>query len=272
MLRAIMTAPVTTLDTVRVGSLTVSHAAPAHATRPPVLFIHGYFADAAVWTEWLPYFAARGFPAFALNLRGRAGSMPDTDLGHASIDDFVADATAVAAHIRAHVVVGHSMGGLITQRLAADGTAQAAVLITPAPPRGIAVLTPRVAIKQLKYLPDILRSRVVTPRREDLRDIVLNRVPPARQNAMLDAMVPDSGRAGRDMSITGVPVDAARVRCPMLVIAAEQDRFIPKRIVERIASRYGAPMQTILGHGHMVINEPDWETVADLVARWASSV
>jgi pimeloyl-ACP methyl ester carboxylesterase len=260
------------IETMRVGELTVMHDVPARSARPPVLFVHGYFAGAAVWTEWLPFFAARGFPAYAVNLRGRAGSGSKVDLGRVSIDDYVADAAAVARHIGAHVIVGHSMGGLITQRLAADGVARAAVLITPAPPRGILVLTPRVAMKQIKYLPSILRSRTVTPKREDLREIVLNRVPAAMQNFMLDAMVPDSGRAGRDMSVTGVPVDAASVKCPMLVVTADDDLFIPRAIAERVAKRYGAPVQTMIGHGHMMINEPGWEVVADLVARWAESV
>ncbi len=251
---------------IRIGSLNVLHAAPVHATRTPVLFIHGYFADASAFAEWLPFFAARGFPSYAVHLRGRAGSMPNVDLGRVSIADFVCDALAVAAHLGAPAVVGHSMGGLIAQKLAEQGAASAAVLITPAPPRGIAVLTPRVAIKQLKYLPAILTSRVVTPRREDLRDLVLNRVPAALQDALLDAMVPDSGRAGRDMSITGVPVDATKIHCRLLAIAADDDRFIPKRIVERIADRYRASLQTMLGHGHMVINEPGWEAVGDVVA------
>jgi non-heme chloroperoxidase len=257
-------------DTIRVGSLTVLHAAPARATRKPVLFIPGYFADASVFTDWLPFFAARGFPAYAINLRGRGGSMPNVDLGRASIADFVDDAAAVAAHLGTPAVVGHSMGGLIAQKLAEQSAVSAAVLITPAPPRGIAVLTPRLAIKQLKYLPAILASKTVNPRREDLRDIVLNCVPVAQQDAMLAAMVPDSGRAGRDMSIAGVPVDAARVHCPMFAITVDNDRFIPKHIVEKIAARYHAPLQTMLGHGHMVINEPDWEATADVVARWLS--
>ena len=260
------------IETIRVGDITVLHAAPVRATRPPVLLVHGYFASASVFGRWLPFLAARGFPAYAVNLRGRAGSGAAADLGHASIDDFVDDAAAVARHIGTPAIVGHSMGGLITQRLAARGVARAVVLIAPAPPRGIMVLTPRVAIKQLKYLPWILTSRVVTPRREDLREIVLNRVPPAQQDALLDAMIPDSGRAGRDMSIAGVAVDRATVRCPMLVIAADDDRFIPKHIVERIAKYYRAPFVTMVGHGHMLIAEPGWEVVADAVARWLEAI
>ena len=72
--------------------------------------------------------------------------------------------------------------------------------------------TPRLLIKQLKYMPAILRSGVVRPNREDLRDIVLNKVPPEYQDVALDALMPDSGRAACDMSLTGVPVDAGRVR------------------------------------------------------------
>jgi pimeloyl-ACP methyl ester carboxylesterase len=130
------------------------------------------------------------------------------------------------------------------------------------------VLSPRVAIRQLKYMPAILRSRPVIPSHEDLRVIVLNRVPAGQQETLLSMMLPDSGRAGREMSITGVPVDASRVRCPMLVVAAEDDRFIPRRIVERIARRYSAPLEVVPGHGHMVIVEPDWERLANRVEQW----
>ena len=256
------------IETIRIDDLTVACDRPANATRPPVLFVHGYFATATVWSMWLAFFAARGVPAYAVNLRGRAGSKPGVDLGRATVGDFIDDAAAVARHLGTPAVVGHSMGGLIAQGLAERGAVRAAVLVSPAPPKGISVLSPRVAIKQLKYLPSIFRSRLVTPDREDLREIVLNRVPPELQDAMLDQMVPDSGRAGRDMSITGFAIDASRVRCPMLVVAADDDRFIPKGIGQRVARRYGAPVHMLHKHGHMNILEPGWEQLADHIEGW----
>ncbi|HTE43910.1 MAG TPA: alpha/beta fold hydrolase [Gemmatimonadaceae bacterium] len=255
-------------ETIRIGDLTVLCKRPHLPTRPPVLFVHGYFADATIFEAWLDFFAARGVPSYAVNLRGRAGSRPGIDLGRASIEDFADDASVVAKTLDKPAVVGHSMGGLIAQKLAERGDVSAAVLVTPAPPRGISVLSPKVAIKQLRYLPRILTSRVVVPDREDLRSLILNHVPAELQDAILDRLIPDSGRAGRDMSVTGVPVDAARVRCPVLAITTDDDHFIPGRIVERIARRYSATLHILKTRGHMLLLEPGWGQIADLIDHW----
>ena len=256
------------IETIRISDLTVLRALPAHATRPPVLLVHGYFADATVFNDWMTFLATRGVPAYAVNLRGRADRRTGTHLGRASMRDFVEDASRVARELGKPAVIGHSMGGLIAQRLAERDEVSAAVLVTPAPPRGITVLSPRLVRKQLKYLPAILRSHIVQPAREDLRELVLNRVPSQLQEMVLDAFVPDSGRAALDMSITGVPVDVQRVRCPVLVILAADDEFIPKPIGERIAKRYGASTRVFDGRGHMIVIEPGWEDVADVADRW----
>jgi non-heme chloroperoxidase len=165
-------------------------------------------------------------------------------------------------------VIGHSMGGLVAQRLAADGVVRSAVLITPAPPRGIPLFVPNLVFKQLKYLRATLFSGVIDPDREDMREIAMNCLPRDRQEYFLNKLIPDSGRAGRDMSITGVPVDRERVRCPLRVVTASDDRFIPPRIVRRIARRYGVEAEVHEGHGHLVIGEPGWEQLADDIARW----
>ena len=72
----------------------------------------------------------------------------------------------------------------------------------------------------------------------------------------------------RELSITGGPVDAAKIHCPMQVFAAEHDRFVPPKIVAKIARRYGAPLTTIPGRSHIVIQEPGWQSLAASVADW----
>ena len=236
------------------------------------MLLHGYFADATVFTDWLPFLAARGFAPTALNLRGRAGSRPGTAIGGVSIDDYVEDAALVARALGRPLVVGHSMGGLLAQRLAELDLVDAAALIAPAPPRGITVMSWQLAIRQLKYLPAIVASRAVQPSREDIRALVMNRVPPSDQDDLIDLLVPDSGRAGRQMSITGVAVDKSRVRCPLLVVAAGDDQFIPAKTVARIARRYGVPVQVMSGHGHMLVLEPGWQELAAIVADWFATI
>src|SRR5690242_20470860 len=208
------------LDTITVGSLTLSSAQP-HASgtsKPPILFIPGYFAAAWVYECYLPFFAERGYAGFAINLRGRGGSAlpPGGTLGNVSLDDFIADARTAARWITERIgrpiVVGHSMGGLIAQKLGEEGLARALVLLSPAPPRGISVITARLLRRQLRYLPALLRSRRIVPRFSDMRALVLNRVPPAEQETLFARFVPDSGRAGRDLSLGAVRVDAHRVR------------------------------------------------------------
>src|SRR5512146_3081588 len=101
------------IETLRIDDLTVLCARPVVARHRPVLLVHGYFATAAVFREWLPFLAERGIPAYALNLRGREGSRPGIDLGKAPVSDFVDDVTAVVTQLDQPIVVGHSMGGLL---------------------------------------------------------------------------------------------------------------------------------------------------------------
>ena len=83
----------------------------------------------------------------------------------------------------------------------------------------------------------------------------------------MSELVPDSGRAGREMSLTGVPVPKD-VKCPMLVIAGEDDHFIPARVVAKIAARYGATLRRIPNRSHIVSMEPGWEQLASDIAEW----
>ena len=52
--------------------LEVRKRLPATRSRkPPLLFVHGGYCDAWFWEPYfLPWFAARGYAAYALSLRG----------------------------------------------------------------------------------------------------------------------------------------------------------------------------------------------------------
>jgi alpha-beta hydrolase superfamily lysophospholipase len=71
-----------------------------------------------------------------------------------------------------------------------------------------------------------------------------------------------------DIAVKGVPVNAARARSPMLVVAAREDRITPAKMVRKIARKYGARLRVYEGHAHMVTLEPGWESIAGDVAAW----
>ena len=105
----------------------------------PLLFVHGKWHAAWCWQEhFLPYFAGKGYDCYALSLRGHAGSDGHEGLPWTSIADYVVDVAQVAGSLeKPPVVIGHSMGGFITQKYLEKHAAPAAVLLTPIPPFGL---------------------------------------------------------------------------------------------------------------------------------------
>lgn len=263
--------------TITIEGLTLDTEAPPGAgaragtragTREPLLFVHGYLATAWIWECYTQFFSLLGYRCYALNLRGRCGSRPTADLGRVRMSEFIQDAADAARALGRPIVFGHSMGGLIALKLAEMGSVSAAVLVSPAPPRGIPIFSWELARHLLPYLPAVLRSREVAATYDDLAALVLNCVPAEERREAFSHFVPDSGRAGRDMILGAVRVDPRGVRCPLLVIGADADRFLPPRIARRVAEKYGARFHVAAGHGHAAIREPRWELTATEIARW----
>jgi pimeloyl-ACP methyl ester carboxylesterase len=256
------------LERLTIGDLSALVDRPSAETGVPMLFVHGYFGRAIAFERMMAWFASRGHLCCAPDLRGHGDSLPDCDLGKVSIYDYADDVAKVAREMGNPIIVGHSMGGLIAQLVATKQCTRGIVLLAPAPPRGIPVISPRLALAQLRYMPAIIGSRPVKPGRSDLRTLVVNRVPEKEREAVLDMLVPDSGRAGWEMSIVGVPVNRDLVTVPVLVIAGDADLFIPLSRAKRVAARYEAPIRVAPGRGHMLIIEPGYEEVCELIAEW----
>jgi pimeloyl-ACP methyl ester carboxylesterase len=257
-------------ESIVLGGLDVTRVRAVGRPRPAaLLFVHGMWGGAWVWEHWLPFFAARGWDGYALNLRGRAGSRPVADIGRVALAEYVDDAVAVARRLGDVVVVGHSMGGLVAQALAATIDPIAVVALTPAAPRGIwALRSTALVMATLRYTPALVRSRPLLPSRRVMMRLVLAGLPPVERDVVYRKLVPESARQARDIALRGYAVDAAAVRCPMLVVAAERDRITPPSVVRRVARRYGATLFEYPGFGHMVPLEPRWRQVAVDVATW----
>ena len=240
--------------------------------RPSVLCVHGMFGGAWQFDDWLPLLADRGYEVRALNLRGHHGSRPVPNLGKVSMRDFLDDALEVARALGDPVVLGHSMGGLIAQKMAEAGAVRAAVLLCAGPPRGILATSLTLIGRQLKHLPAMLGSRPLYFDRSDADWLMFNRTPKPMADAIFERLVPESGTAGREMSFGSVAVDQTRVQCPILSVTSSDDRFLVPRIGRALAKKYAAEQFVANGNAHMVISEPGWEKVAARVLDWLDRV
>ena len=89
------------------------------AAAPPILLLHGFSSTAVAWRTVGEALAGR-YHVVALDQRGHGSSDWDAQ-GRYSIEDFVADARALAEQLQLapFVLVGHSMGGTIANTYAA---------------------------------------------------------------------------------------------------------------------------------------------------------
>ena len=137
-----------------------------------VVFVHGIRTSASMWRPQLEYLAARGVGAHAVDLPGhgtRRGEPFTLDEAFATIDDAVQD----AANRGPVILVGHSMGGLLSLQYAGSSqTPPLAALIgagSTAIPRGAGLRAYRSFLRAFDALPD--RGAVIT-------DFVLSRTLP----------------------------------------------------------------------------------------------
>jgi pimeloyl-ACP methyl ester carboxylesterase len=245
---------------------------PEIASGANVLCLPGLFAASWVFEDVLPLIAARGYPASAVSFRGHPPLPPMSDIGRQSIGDYVVDATAAARGLDRPIVIGHSMGGLVALLLVAQDLVRAAILLSPAPTRGISVLSPPILARMARYLPALLFSRAYLPIPADLDALTLNMVPADERATQRARFVADSGRASREMALGTYAVAPSAVRVPMLVVGADNDRFIPLSVSRKMAHKYGAELHVAKGHGHFLFSEPGWQAEAKVILDWVDNL
>ena len=204
----------------------------------------------------------------AINLRGHHGSRPVRDIGKVPVKAYVADAREVARTLQNPIVVGHSMGGLIAQKVAEAGECRALVLMAAAPPRWIPVVSWLLLRKEIKYLRELIGRRALVPAREDADALMFNRTPLVERDRFYARLVPESGRAGLEMAVGVVEVNAQRVTAPTLVVTGTDDQFVVPRVARALAHKYKATLREYDSFAHHIMSEPGWEGPADEVIKW----
>ncbi len=239
-----------------------------------VILLHGIGGSRAIWGDegsgTLQALADAGFHALSLDFPGYGGSA-----GPAGMDAFVDAVRAAIAQVapRRVVLVGHSMGGMVAQELAArapeivqglvlactsalfgraDGDWQRRFIAERLAPldagEGMAGMAARL-------VPGLVSPNAPASARYTAGEL-MSRVPEATYRAALQAI------AGFDRREA-----LASIVVPTLLIAAEHDRTAPPDVMQRMAARIpGAAYVCLADAGHIANLEQPARFHAELLA------
>ena len=243
------------------------------ARSTPLLFVHGAWHGAWCWEEnFLPYFAEKGYPAYALSLRGHGASEAPAHFRWMRIADYVADvAQAVTQLPQAPVLVGHSMGGLVVQKYLEDHSAPAAVLLASVPVKGVLRTTLRIALRHpLVFLKANLCWSLypIIGKPELTREAFFSKDMPADTlNEYFGRMQDESYLAFLDMMLFKFP-NPEKISTDLIILGAEDDVIFCPDEIEATARAHDKKPEIFNQMAHDMMLEKGWQAVADRIIAW----
>lgn len=250
-----------------------------------IVMIHGMCGGGWCWENYKTFFEGKGYHCITPTLRFHdmdPKEPPDPRLGTTSLLDYAEDLEKEIHNLgETPILIGHSMGGLLTQILGSRGLAKALVLLTPAPPRGIMVVKPSM----IRSVWSILRKWGFwrKPIRQTFNEAAysaMNLLTAEEQKEAFDKLVYESGRALCEIGLPffdskgAAKVDESKIACPVLVVAGTEDRITPASLVRKVAHKYEAVSnyKEFANHAHWVIGEPSWQEIAEYISDWLNQV
>jgi pimeloyl-ACP methyl ester carboxylesterase len=214
-----------------------------------VVLIHGSFSRGEQLAPARAAFEQRGYTAHTPTLRyhelpSHEGAMK---LASLSLRDYADDLVAFVNSLDSPpLLIGHSMGGLVAQLVAARTRHAGLVAACPGPAAGIFATSP-TSVRMT--LPHMLRPRSWTkpwrpPTFEHFRRWIANTQTEDIAREIYDGLVYESGRYIWELLLGALKlskasvVDFAAVTTPVLVVGAERDRIVPTGVARQTAARY----------------------------------
>lgn len=249
--------------------------------RPVVMLIHGMWSRPPIWDNFRTFFEGRGYRVVVPVLRHHTiepGDTPNPELAVTSLADYADDlAKTIRKLDRKPLVVGHSMGGLLAQMLAARNLTLAVVALAPAQCAGTFNFDLRSSwIFRREFTTFGFWRQLHLPTFSAMRYSMLNRMPENEARQIHDMLIPESGRTLLEIGWWFFDrrrttwINPADIRCPMLFLTGTADRLTPLWLTKRVAKRYEdrALVEALKNHSHWLPGEPGWEIIAARAAHF----
>jgi pimeloyl-ACP methyl ester carboxylesterase len=258
------------------------------AAARPVVFIHGLWIHSDAWQPWIELYRSEGYDPLAPGWPGDSADVATTRtnpaaLANQGLDDITAGYAKIIDNLPIPpIVIGHSFGGLIAQKLLADERALAAVAIDPGQIKGVKP----VPFAQIRSgLPVLSRpgnkKRAVSLTRKQFRYGFGNAISEAESGALFDKFaIPGPGKPLFEASTANFKkhspagVNTQRTdRGPLLIIGGGQDHTVPEvvaRAAFKLYSGSGAvtDYRVFPDRGHSLVLDHGWREIADCTLSW----
>ncbi|MFI6423804.1 alpha/beta hydrolase [Promicromonospora sp. NPDC050880] len=256
--------------------------------RRRVVFIHGLWIHSTSWTPWQDHFAKEGYETLAPGWPGDADTPEATRSDPSGMIDVGVDriteayAETIAGLEAPPIVVGHSFGGLVAQKLLERGHAAAAVAISPAPVKGVRVVPLSLLRSSFPVLSNPRnRHRTVALTADQFAYGFGNALSRAESDELHRRIaIPGPGRPLFEASSANFTPRAATTvdtrrsdRGPLLLMAAGRDHTVPAVVVRaayKLYSASGADTELLEypDRGHSGVFDAGWRTLADATLDW----
>src|ERR1700688_3065154 len=208
-----------------------------------IVLIPGLWMTALCWEHWVKHYSEKGYSVIAANWPGMEGDIEllrrdPSSFANLGLTDVVDHYEQIIRGLETPpVIIGHGVGGLVTQILLDRGWGAAGVAIASAPPKGVF----RSVFRNLKLA---LKGRSLTP--EQFHYDFANTLGDAASVAAFELyVVPAPNRILRQVALSNFSPDAPSTvrfhndsRAPLLLVAGGKDCGAPPSVAKEISHRY----------------------------------
>ncbi|HRG89198.1 MAG TPA: alpha/beta hydrolase [Chitinophagales bacterium] len=245
-----------------------------------IVLVHGLFVNNTSWADWKTYFEKLGYTVHTPANPGHDGKPADLrsnlhpQLTQTGFEDVVTNIVKLIDTLpEKPIVIGHSLAGLVVQKLIEMDKAVAGVSIDGAPPKN--VFAPWHTIKAVLPVLNIFKGAAYMGTREWYHYAFFNNYTRAESDILFDKIaVPESRKIAFDSLLKPfASVDFSKPHQPLLFIGGANDNIFSAEFTQKIAGRYShkgsrTDYKRFEGRSHFICGEKGWEEVAGYIQQW----